>query len=288
MRGKNDCIEFVNKNYKDSIELLEEIANYGDELIAKVSKTTDNVELELVILHVFLRNMVIQSAAVCELCRAGLVESSKANFRVSLESWFQLEWILSCDTDNRVTYFFVYSILKKIEDLKLQIGLDVDGVKVNIYRDLGIENDKDALNKELSSFEKMISEGKRRDVASEFKSKNYKKWFQALGVGSLRDIAEQINAKYDYFHAYSYLSKSIHTSILDPFCVISAGKAKILPQWHALNIDDVLGSCCMLLVRAYHSVLSTCFESELSAFASKHKNDWYDRILNIPELKHIG
>jgi len=190
----------IEESFNNQIALLEQVVNYGTNLVPRCFNTSDRRIPDTVAILSFLKHAVTSLDAVSILAREGAALSCFPHIRSLFEIDLYLRWIFQEEYDLRGTAYFVWNIRKKRYWLRCYLdgtpekaahtahmaGSTVENIDIPYSQEeiqKAIDHETSRLNSpEVTAvndlFESlMASSGK--DV----------EWYRPFGVNSIRDMA---------------------------------------------------------------------------------------------------
>jgi hypothetical protein len=211
-KDQNSLCEFSN--------LIDSVVNFGTHLIKwEVEKELDDKEN---IVHIlFLKNILELADGISILVKKSSIEPSKILLRSMLENFFQLEYLLEKDTENRAQCFIVWKLLK---DVKFYEKLNLNTQEGKQFR-AAFNNDKFIKNYNITSrfdylegkatIDKLLKIPKHIPIIEEYrraklKNKNLK-WFSLHdGPKNIAELATVLKHNNSYEIFYREFSENVH------------------------------------------------------------------------------
>lgn len=110
---RNEPKKTVENDFKENLELLKEITNYGSNLIPRCFVSSDRHLTDVVVLACFLKHAVGMIDAIEILLSEGAVNAANVPLRSLFESRLSLHWILKEDSTRRANQFYVWYLRRK-------------------------------------------------------------------------------------------------------------------------------------------------------------------------------
>src|SRR5687768_16220997 len=99
--------EFAREHLGPALDLAEEVANYGSNLIPRCLSSSQGSLVEVVAIAVFGKHVVGMLDAVTVLVREGTCMPALLPMRSLIEASLSGEWVLRQDSDRRAVCFYV-------------------------------------------------------------------------------------------------------------------------------------------------------------------------------------
>jgi len=111
--------ETIRQNFTPQLNLLEQLVNYGTNLIPRCFGSSDRKIPEAVVILSFLKHAVTSLDSIHILAAEGATLACFPHIRSIFEIELYIKWIFQNDYKNRASAYFVWNIRKK------DIGCDV-------------------------------------------------------------------------------------------------------------------------------------------------------------------
>jgi hypothetical protein len=296
-------INDAKSTYSKQLTLLNDLVNYGSNLIARVWDSCQKTEADFVVTILLLRHLVTMLDSVEILISYGTSYPAYVGARSAFEVSLYIDWILKSNTKDRAhgyVYFYYHERKRIVTRYKKGTQQNDEWLKDISDIQESMKLDFDLLDKgaqaELSSIEARLINQNWKDFIETYglkhskgmKAKKISRWFQVFDVKGLKDLAGSVNRSSEYVLYYSDTSSVIHGE-----ACLSHGMIKTLQ--HGLyplpirRLDDaeqVLRFTTFSVINTYLSILKYYRPGERSTFSRNYQGYWRQAFLNIPEVKY--
>jgi hypothetical protein len=286
----------IKENFADSLGLLEELVNYGSNLIPRCFISSEKKIPDIVVVLNFLKQGVSLMDSIHILVARGATVACLILLRSLFEISIYLDWIFQKDSERRGTLYFVWDLRKKLywarsmrkgtsehEAHKIHmIGAPIGAVMPGL--------DESSIDKTIETLRKLCALPECTGVDSEFES--YKNglrdrdWYVPGGVNNFREMAKAVKREGEYKVFYSSFSAHTHGLSLDHQVAFPGdGKVNIEPIRNLNEIDTIFRNTFNFGINIYRTVLTRYRHGELANFDRKYTNEWRKRFLSVKQIK---
>jgi len=281
-------VEMV-RHFKDDIELLNEILDYGSHLLPKAYAKSQRDIKAMCIILVQLRQVLVHLDGIAILASSGNCFSAGLQIRSLLEIAHTMEWLLAADTEAKVHHLYVASLRKRHHWQSVAISGTPESMRhADAASRIPLTAEQlQKLNDEIRRINEILALPEFCGIDAKFQlnyvSRNFDKpWYEVYGSPSdklsIRKIAEGIGKLKEYNYIYSSFSAVTHGS--DIFKnVIFGENIFINPVRDPQDVPKVRLSAASLAFRVYRIVLEQYLASELDEFNKKYSSEWRARFL---------
>ena len=289
----------VKQNFEDQINLLEDLVNYGTQLLIRCLPK-NKIEFEdSIIIGVLFKHSLMLLDSVHILIKHGSILSSQLPARGLFETLLYIEWLLKDDTKLRCKRYLVhYYLLHKMEAKLFISKLNSSKIFENSYKrtaaKLSYDPDKseDIANEMILKIEDMLNSEKFINIKLEFE--NYKKenhrhanWYSINGPSNLCDLAEKLDRGINYFIHYRHLSRIMHAMVHEEQLDINKNTLRLKPIRNLTQIDKVISASINFILNIYVVIIKNYRPDELRTFGKKYIEKWRERYSYIKEVKYV-
>lgn len=294
--------EDVKKHFHEQIKLLQEIANYGSNLIPRCFgsiKPSKRELADIVVLAVLLKQAVAMIDAVEVLVSQGAVFAACLPARSLFETWLYIEWILKENTSKRAEQYYVW-------DLRQRQYWDKRGIKgykeheefskaISKFRSMleELESRENEAKEDLEQIEKLLNQNTYKEINQEFdrlKQRQRRKydfaWYRPWGPASLGDMASRLGLKAEYLILYGEFSRIMHATDFQKHTSIEKGLVTFEPVRKLDEFGFLVSIVINLSIRVYQTILHHYRPDEIQNFNNKYTNEWRTRFLSIKHVKY--
>lgn len=296
--NREEAIQNVENNFQDAMSLLEELTNYGTNLIPRCITSSERKFEDMIILNVLLKQVIAMLDGVTVCLRQGSQLAASVISRSLLEALFNLLWVMDSDTETRAKQFYVWH-LRQARDWALRT---IPGTpEYNEFRTQtssysfidSIEDNQqqqDAKNT-LREIKRLLNSPAYKVINDSFDrlrgNKKYDvKWFVPSGPSSIKDKANRLGLSAEYALFYRDFSKVTHGLGIERHVKITQGKIIIEP---IRKIDQMRPLCrftVAIALIAYRTILQKYRAEELPRFGRKYVEEWRQRFQDIPDVSY--
>jgi hypothetical protein len=278
------------------IALLEQMANYGTNLLVRVLRTNSSNHIgDVVVCSVFLRQIVAMLDLLAVSFRAGSTHMALLAARPGFEASFYLEWMLISDTQKKGEHYYV-SNLRRVRKWALRA---IGGTKQNLalsenprLKDLidsvsgQVEGDAQA---QVDQFNQICSKDPYKTINDDFerlgKGKRDVDWHVPLGAGTIRDIAKTLDRLVEYDLFYSTASQHMHSSEIGMHINSnSKDKFTIKPLRGLDRSKLIIQFCVTAAYQSFKLVLQKYRPGELKELGRIYVEEWRGPFLATPKI----
>ena len=286
----------IREYFSDSLSLLEEMVNYGSNLVPRCFVSSEKKISDVVIVLNFLKQGVSLLDSIHILAAKGSTIPCFISLRSLFEISVYLDWIFQKDTEKRGSLYFVWNIRKKLywtlsvkkgtpehEAHKMHMSDSSTGAELK-----GV--DEKLIDAEIALLRSKLSAPECKLINQEFeKLKNGLKdreWYLPGGVNNFREMAKAVKREGQYKVFYSSFSTITHGLAFDEQVSFSEEKVFFEPIRNLTRIDEVFRHAFNFAMCIYRSALTHYRPAELEAFNKKYVNEWRQRFLLLKKVEY--
>lgn len=294
---RHTCKVHLKEHFGDTLELTEEMVNYGSNLIPRSFGSSARKISDIAIIGGLLHHSVTMLDAISVLVSEGAVYSAFIQARSLFETRLYIEWIFKEDTTRRANQYFVWHRREELiwarravpgrpeydkfrgacSDLLegMESKLDVEELQAEIQRVMQILDDEEFrhINAE---FDRLKSAKREHDV----------QWYKPWGPRSIFDMAKRLELEGEYLMFYSMFSKATHSNSFGRNVLIHDTVMNFEHIRHLKDISTLLNLSLAYSIAIYHKILIHYRPGELQNFRRKYVDEWQSRFTNIPNVKY--
>ena len=294
---RNEPKKMVETHFKENLELLKEIANYGSNLIPRCFVSSDRHLIDVVVLACFLKHAVGMIDAIEILLSEGAVNAANVQLRSLFESRISLHWILKEESVQRANQFYVWYLRRKRFGIQRIISgtpeqdLFQHTIDKSPYKfKLPFAEKSEEFQEDLESIDKTLNHPEFKKINEEFdriKRRSYDKpWYTPWGPNSISDMAQRLGFELEYDIFYTQLSEISHSQSLDSQVSFKEERIRFEPIRNLKEIDTILRMTLGMAVDIYRLILNHYRPSEIVNFNKKHMEEWRERFLKIKKVNY--
>ena len=288
----------VKEQFAGSLSLLEELVDFGSNLIPRCFESSEKKLHDVVILLNFLKQGVALLDSVQILAPQGATTPCFLALRSLFEISVYLKGVFQKETEKRGTLPFVWNLRKKLywtrcvkpgtpehEAHKQHMAETTAGP---IPRGL----DPALVDAEIALLNSKLSTPECAAINAEFdnikKGGKDKEWYCPGGVNNLREMAKAVGKEGEYKVFFGHFSGVTHGVALDKQISFSKEQVVYEPIRNLTEMDQIFRCALNLAVEIYRTTLHHYRYGELESYDRKYVNEWRNRFLSVKavEYKH--
>jgi hypothetical protein len=283
---------------QDSLSLMQELANYGSNLILRCFNSSNKEVKDLVLLGSLLKQFVAMVDGAEILLSKGAKHAAVLQVRALLEQQLYLGWILQDDTDRRARLYYVWNLRK----MRYWNNTTVSGTPENakftphFAEHTGSKMSslpqemKTAILNQIADIDTLLNSPPYVSLNAEFDRLKGKKlrdvaWHCPFGgVSSIKAMADRLGCAREYDITYDQLSGVAHSTAFFGQVVVHPEHVTFEPVRDLAEVDTLfraIGSYCL---QTYRMVLNHYRPAEIEAFNRKYRDEWKSRFLGIKSV----
>jgi len=286
----------IKEHFSESLELMEDLVNYGTNLIPRCYASSEKKIHDIVILVNFLKQAVSLLDSIHILSAKGSTVSCFISLRSLFEISVYLDWIFQQETEKRGSLYFVWDIRQKLhwalsmkegtpenQDCKLYIRDSLKRVALSA-------KDPSLLESQISLLEKQLLADECAKINQEFKRRKKgfrdREWYVPGGVNSFREMAKAVKREGEYKVFYSSYSEITHGLAFDEQINLTEGMVVFEPIRNMSGIDEIFRCSLNLILDIYRKVLTHYRYGEIENFNRKYVAEWRARYLTVKSVEY--
>ncbi|MCI0615210.1 DUF5677 domain-containing protein [bacterium] len=284
-----DTVVFdVKKHFQDEIDLLQELVNYGTNLIPRCFSSSDRQIADIIILPVLLKHVVTMLDGIEILVSQGAIFSAHVPARSHFEACLYIKWILKDDSETRAKQYYIWHLRQKRNWAKRIIKGHKEHEK--FFKSIakfgpGLKKKQEALEneakKQVKEIDRLLNSAVYEEIDKEFENRETKgspvSWFTPRGPRSISDLASRLDHRAEYDILYSHYSKIMHGVALSEHIVLGNDQASFKPIRNLQGISGLVTTVLSFTLEIYRIILSHYRREELQNFKTKYVNEWRKR-----------
>jgi len=287
-------------NFCDIKILLEDIVNYGSNLIPRCFSTCERKLEDAIIIGALLRQVINMVDAAEVLISNAAVYPSHLQARAAFEASVYIDWILKEDTEKRAKYFYVANLRKDKLWAQRTIGESPDQAQFDeMTKELSFDLVKksDEMRKEaerqIEDIDRILSGPAFIEINNQFQEYKERRrlpyeptWYFPLGVSSIRQMAIDVGRLPEYEFFYSLTSEVMHSSRYRHHIQFGNGKLTFEPIRSLKGINTLINFMVACTLRTYMNILRYYKPGETTAFGKKYAEDWRMAFRNVKSVTY--
>ncbi len=288
----------IEEHFKETIELIQEIVNYGTNLIPRAYRTSKRDLPDAIILGGFLKHAVAMLDAVEILVSQGAVLAAQLPARSLFETSWYIAWILSEDTKRRAKQYYVSTLRQaRIWASRFIPGTEENREFQRVFEELPVPFPPDMQQQaqaQVNEINRLLAKSEYRPINEEFekikllsKRKSYEPpWYRPWGVNSIGEMASRLNRISEYKAFYSQMSEVSHSGAFKKHVRFEPGILTFEPIRYLEGIKIVVNVSIAITIKIYRNVLDHYRPDELRGFARKYMEEWRERYSSIKDVTY--
>jgi hypothetical protein len=295
-RHKND----VQKYYYKHIDFLEDLVNYGSNLIPHSYESSNKKLEDIIIISVLLKQVVAMVDATEVLISNGAVVSAHLQTRAAYEASLYIDWMLRSETEKKARYYYVSNLRnQRLWALRFIKGTHEEEIFSQTIDDLGsyksninIKDIEKEAEEQLKSIDEILSKEVWSEINKNYESKKSNKtsteahWYKLLGINSIKQLAKELNRLPEYDFYYSKSSDVMHSISYSEHVRFDNGTVIFEPVRSLNDVKNIIFFISLIAFSSYKPIIEKYNPKELKEFAKKYYDDWRDLFLNIPTVTY--
>jgi hypothetical protein len=293
---REENIDTVRKYFINEIKLLTNMVNYGSNLIPRCLSSSSKKIEDIIILNVLFRQALSMLDAIEILISNAAIYPANLQLRVAWEARLFIEWILKDETREKSKFYYVSHLRKnRIWALRVQSGSEENkkfiksmGNYGNIFFQKRSNIEKEG-QKSIEDINNFLSKNDYKYINEEFdnyikknKSRYEPKWYNPLGITSIKKMAEKLKCLPEYEVYYSSISEIVHSTKFEIKFVES--RVFFEPIRYLKGIDIILMTTVTMLIKIFKQLLNHYRPNE--RFSEKYVEEWRNTFLNIKYVEY--
>ena len=296
---RDEACSHVDQYFGHQKILLEQIVNYGTNLIVRSWESSNKTFRDVIILSVLMKNIVSLIDSISIQFNSGSVENSKYHLRGIFESYTYLKFILSDKTNEKHLYYYVYEIRNRLKWVKRAMGAGEDAEWFqSASESAGINGingvfDKERVDEEFNMLKGLLESKKYKEINRKFDDCRGKKkfdpaWYKPISdkLTSIRKLAEDVGLIGEYDIFYGLLSSTIHGDVVSSHVSFGDGVVNFAKLRRLDHASFVLNMTVVYIFKVYMSIIEMYRPQELPAFAKKYDEEWRIPFKTMPNIRY--
>ncbi len=295
---RNEAAGHAEAYFSDQTKLLQELANYGSNLIVRAFNFSNKGIADIIVCGVLLRQVVAMLDAMEVLIKAGAVHAAHLQARAAFEASLYLEWILVSDSEKKATYYYVANLRQE----RLWASRAIQGTQESkefrdAMKDLNCDFHADnpllakEANQHLSEVNRILSRVELNKIDKEFdkycgKRKIDPEWYKLIGAKNIRHIAKMLHRLPEYDLFYAKGAQVAHSASYKDHIKFVGKEVRFKPIRHLDGINTLLNFIISLVIRTYQITLKYYRPGELVNFSKKYVEEWRQPFMNMKSVKY--
>lgn len=291
----------ISDSFAPQINLLEQLVNYGTNLIIRCFNSSKRGIPDTVALVSFLKHAVTSLDAIHILSKEGATLACFPHIRSIFEIELYLKWIFATDYEVRATAYFVWNLRQERFWLRCYLhGTPEHAAHTNHMKDAPggppqVPHEQQEIQTAIDKINGKLNCPETAHVNSLFdqQASNSGKdveWYRPSGPTSIRDMAKRLGDEALYKVFYSQYSQATHgLSIGHQLHFDAKTGAIVFDHIRTLkSLDLVFQMTATHAIRVFNLCLKYFRPGELEAFSRKYNAEWKNPHRSIPIVSKNG
>ena len=298
--NRDESAGLISVNFKDQVELLQEITNYGTNLIIRCFNSSTKEISSVIILNVLLKHVVAMVDAAEILISQGAILAGHLPARTLFETCLCIEWILKEKTDYRAKLYYVWSLrqqrdwtMKYIEGSKEQKEFSDKLGELKEEFTKTFFGQREEAEKQIETLNEILQSKEYREIDESFEQLKAKRrltydihWYKVGGINSIRKMSENLGHEAQYHILYNVYSDITHGTVLLKHVNFNNGEFTYVPIRHLESIDSLLNFILPKTLHIFEKALNFYRPTELPNFKRKYDEEWKDRFRSVKKVQY--
>jgi Family of unknown function (DUF5677) len=286
----------IREHFSETTDLLEELVNYGSNLIPRCFHSSNKGLHDIVIILNFLKQAVALVDSIHILASKGATVACFICLRSLFEISTYLQWIFLKDTEKRGSLYFVWDLRRQLRwALSVKPGTPEHEAHKQHMRDTrtgatlqGL--DQQLVDAQITLLQAKLSTPECASINQEFdrikEGLTDKEWYTPAGVRNLREMAKGVKKEGEYKVYYSSFSAVTHGLAFDKHVSFSEGKVMFEPIRNLKELDVIFRNTLNFVLDIYRSMLTHYRPGEVENFNRKYLAEWRPRFLSVKKIEY--
>jgi hypothetical protein len=291
----------VAEHFSKTVWLLQDLVNYGSNLIPRCFESSNKTAIDVVILVALAKQAVTHLDGFEIHVSHGAILASHLSARALLEASLYVSWVLQSDTERRARQYYVWNLRQNrawgrrlvpgtTEHAAFTSSLQATPSLPDLASLPAIHTKVTEAQNQIAAIDQQLALPVYKAINDEFdrikRSTHDLPWHAPWGAKSIRQMADQLNrlAEYDLF--YSTLSDVAHSSAFRKHVSIDGVQVNFEPIRQLESIDTVCRPAVGNALRLYRELLGHYRPGELENLSRKYQDEWRTAFLTMPGVNY--
>lgn len=283
------------EHFGPQLELLEQMTNYGTNLILRLLRTSERGLVDLIVIAALGKQAFTMLDGCSVLLASGAAHAAFLPVRALFESSVHLQWILSNHSERRARAYFVANLRQeRIWCLRVLEGTpEYDRATVAFSNSAIPRVDTTPLQAQasdsLDKVDRLLLSPENAEMNAEFevfyKRRGYDpSWNEVAGEKSLRKITESIQRLAEYEIIYSPGSEVVHGSSFVRHFTVGSGRIALHGIRGVQDAPDLVTYAASTALHTIQILLQHYRPDEIANFGQKYLAEWRGSFMSIPKV----
>ena len=282
------------KYFSAHIDMLVDLVNYGSNLIPRAYDSSNKKLEDAIVIGVLFKHVVSMIDAISILVEKGATSTASLQARAAFEASLYIDWILESDSEKKAKYYYVSNLRnQRLSALRAIKGTEEEKEFSQLFRDVdkyieekGKKDLEEKAHAELEKIDNFLNQPGWHEINCVYQQKHKNtRWYQPLGIKSVKYLADKLGHLGMYELFYSTSSEIMHGASYRNHIQFKKGAARFLPIRQLEDINFVLRFITLVAIPSYLSILSHYRPGE-DTLVKKYVKHWRKTFLNIPRIKY--
>lgn len=283
------------EHFGDSLGLLEELVNYGSNLVPRCFVSSQRELHDVVIILNFLKQGVALLDSIHLLAAQGATIPCFISLRSLFEVSVYLDWVFESETRKRGTLYFVWNLRRKLHwTLSVKQGTPEHEAHKLHMKDAAmgatVAAGEQLIDAEIDLLKKKLSAPECAAIDAEFERRRKgsmdREWYVPGGVSNFREMARTVKREGEYKVFYSYFSCVTHGLAFEKHASFSDGKVVFESIRNLAEMHTIFRNAFNLAISIFRRVLSHYRPGEVENFDRKYISEWRERFWAVKHVEY--
>jgi hypothetical protein len=278
----------------EHITALEELVNYGTNLIPRCFTSSVRDRRPVIVVGVLLKQVVMMLDGAVELLRRSCVNTSYLQLRGAFEASVYIDWILQLRSDKRARAYYVWNVRRDLNWTKRArrgtaehrlFSRETRRIwGIHIKEPAGSSIEQEHAEAEIRRIESFLNQRQYRtwnlrfDASRDTKTLRDRDWYSVLFPpgkrGSFFQICKAVRRISEYRGIYEIGSETMHGSLTKAHVEVGEGRLTFLPLRDPRAAGEIIQYLASVAFHTFNRVLEEYRPGESERFARKWTDEW--------------
>lgn len=288
----------ISDNLSQQLNVLQDVANYGSNLIVRAFVSSDRNMPAIITCYVFLKQVVSMVDAVEVLLSQGAGHAAHLAARSAFEASLYIDYILEGDSELRANRFYVADIREQQRWARMLVSGTSEAAALDELRksiDAGSLSGDPVHSATaaamLSESDRVLGQKGLAEIVTQFEAARGRRkydvqWYSLDGLANARQLAKYLNRLAEYEIFYSRGSQVMHTGTYKDHVRFVDGQVHATPIRHVLDFSHLVHHVLIVALHSYRRVVERYRSGEVNALAEYYRKNWQQAMLQPPKINH--
>lgn len=297
---RDEAIRIAKEYFHETDALLQEIVNYGTNLLVRSASSGGSGLTNSIVIGVFAKHAIVMADSIQINLSQGAVLAAHIPLRALFETFLYLSWLLEKDTDSRARHYHVWNLREQRRWAARTVkGTPENAAFASVESKFPIRNDKERWNelkkeakRQIVDLDAILANPANSSINSAYESMRNKKrdydveWYAPTGAATVFQIAKLLGYEAEYKMFYSTFSGVVHASDSSKHLLVDGANAAMASIRSFESVQTVYSYTFSMMLRVYLAVVKRYRPEEKVNFSKKYEQEWRHRILTIKSITY--